>query len=169
MRRTHTVKRKIPRPTPAELEILRVLWKQGPSTVREVQTELSRSRQTGYTTALKFLQIMTEKGLVRRNESQRTHIYQARLRKEETQRHLVSDLLERAFEGSAARLATHALSAHKVSPEEVQEIRRLLDELEGSAARPAAHALSTHKVSPEEVQEIQRLLDELEGGPDERS
>ena len=129
------VKRKIPRPTPAELEILRVLWKQGPSTVREVQTELSRSRQTGYTTALKFLQIMTEKGLVRRNESQRTHIYQARLRKEETQRHLVSDLLERAFEGSAARLATHALSAHKVSPEELQEIRRLLDELECNASR----------------------------------
>ena len=128
---TQTVKSNIPRPTPAELEILRVLWKRGPSTVREVQTELSRSRPTGYTTALKFLQIMTQKGLVRRDESQRTHIYRASVPKEETQGHLVSDLLERAFEGSAARLAAHALSTHKASPEELKEIRRLLDELEG--------------------------------------
>ena len=131
MMRNRRAKPKIPRPTPAELEILRVLWKRGPSTVREVQTELSLSRPTGYTTALKFLQIMTEKGLVRRDESQRTHIYRASLPKEETQRHLVSDLLERAFEGSAARLAAHALSTHKASPEELKEIRRLLDELEG--------------------------------------
>ncbi len=131
MRRTDTIQPKIPRPTPAELEILRVLWKRGPSTVREVQTELSRSRPTGYTTALKFLQIMTQKGLVRRDESQRTHIYRASLPKEETQHHLVSDLLERAFEGSAGRLAAHALSTHKASPEELKEIRRLLDELEG--------------------------------------
>ena len=90
MMRNRRAKPKIPRPTPAELEILRVLWKRGPSTVREVQTELSLSRPTGYTTALKFLQIMTEKGLVRRDESQRTHIYRASLPKEETQRHLVS-------------------------------------------------------------------------------
>ncbi len=121
----------IPRPTPAELEILGVLWRRGPSTVREVQTELSRSRPTGYTTALKFLQIMTEKGLVQRDESQKSHVYRPSLPKEETQRRLVGDLLVRAFEGSAGRLAAHALSTHKASPEELREIRKLLDELEG--------------------------------------
>ena len=93
-------------------------------------TSIPGEHPTLRATALKFLQIMTEKGLVRRDESQRTHIYRASLPKEETQRHLVSDLLERAFEGSAARLAAHALSTHKASPEELKEIRRLLDEFE---------------------------------------
>jgi predicted transcriptional regulator len=122
-----------PRPTDGELEILRVLWAQGPSTVRQVQGALGRTRPTVYTTALKLLQIMTEKGLVVRDESQRTHIYRARLKEEQTQRQLVGDLLERAFGGSARKLVVQALAAKKASPEELVEIRKLLDELEGGA------------------------------------
>lgn len=119
------------RPTDAELAILRVLWKQGPSTVREVQEALEVSQPTGYTTALKLLQIMATKGLVDRDESQRTHIYRARAGEEETQRHLVADLLERAFGGSSHRLVMQALSSKRSTPEELQAIRRLIDEMEG--------------------------------------
>ncbi len=122
-----------PRPTNAELAILRVLWKRGPSTVREVQVELNRTRRTGYTTALKLLQIMTGKGLVRRDESQRSHVYTAGLSQEETQQQLVGDLLERAFAGSAHKLIMQALAAKKASAEELARIRKLLDELEGGA------------------------------------
>jgi BlaI family penicillinase repressor len=126
-------KRKLRRPTDGELSILRVLWERGPSTVREVHEVLSGDRSTGYTTTLKLLQIMTEKGLVRRDESQRTHIYQARLTEEQTQRQLVRDLLERAFGGSARKLVMQALAARKASPEELVEIRQLLDELGGTS------------------------------------
>ena len=123
-------KRNLPRPTDAELAILRVLWERGPSTVREVQEALHEERGTGYTTALKLLQIMTEKGLVRRNDSQRTHVYEAAASRDQTQRQLVSDLLERAFGGSAEQLVLQALSAKKSSHEELAQIRELLDELE---------------------------------------
>ena len=119
------------RPTDAELAILGVLWKQGPSTVRQVQEALERSQPTGYTTALKLLQIMTTKGLVDRNESQRSHVYRARFGEGETQRQLVDDLMERTFGGSAQRLVMQALSSRRATPDELDAIRRLIDELEG--------------------------------------
>jgi predicted transcriptional regulator len=126
-------KRSPPRPTDGELEILRVLWGRGPATVRQVHDALQPKRPTGYTTTLKLLQIMTEKGLVVRDESQRTHQYRPRLSREETQRQLVGDLLNRAFGGSAQQLVLQALYARKASAAELAEIRRLLDELEGGA------------------------------------
>jgi predicted transcriptional regulator len=117
----------VPRPTDAELAILRVLWERGPSTVRQVHEVLVRERPTAYTTALKLLQIMTDKGLVRRDETDRTHVYQARLSEEQTQRQLVRDLLDRAFGGSATKLVVQALAARRASPDELGEIRRLID------------------------------------------
>src|ERR671919_1065284 len=117
-----------PKPTDGELAILRVLWERGPSTVRQVHEVLSRDRPAVYTTALKLLQIMTEKGLVSRDERDRTHIYHARLSEEQTQRQLVRDLLDRAFGGSASKLVMQALAARRASPEELGEIRRLLDD-----------------------------------------
>ena len=123
-------RRATPRPTDAELAILDVLWRRGPATVREVTDELSASRATGYTTALKLLQIMTEKGLVRRDESQRAHLYHPIVARAETQRRLVKDLVERAFEGSAMQLVQRALAARRASPEELAQIRKLLDEME---------------------------------------
>ena len=119
------------RPTDAELAILRVLWSRGPSTVRQVHEALSRERETGYTTVLKLMQIMTEKGLVERDESERTHVYQARFTQEATQQRLVSDLLDKAFGGSASQLVMQALAAKPASADELAQIRRLLDELEG--------------------------------------
>ena len=119
-------------PTDAELEILRVLWARGPSTVREVQEALSERREVGYTTALKLLQIMHEKGLVRRDESARTHVYEAAVAQESTQNALVGDLMDRAFGGSSSALVLGALSSKPASREELAEIRRLLDELEGA-------------------------------------
>jgi BlaI family transcriptional regulator, penicillinase repressor len=121
----------VPRPTDAELGILRVLWDRGPSTVRQVLESLNEHRPTGYTTALKLLQIMTDKGLVRRDESDRTHVYEAHHSESQTQRQLVDDLLERAFRGSAAKLALQALAGRKASPEELAELRQLLDDHEG--------------------------------------
>ena len=118
---------KTPRPTDAELAILRVLWEHGACTVRQVHEALSRERPAAYTTALKMLQIMTEKGLVRRDVSDRTHIYQPRLSEEQTQRQLVRDLLDRAFGGSSSKLVMQALSAKRATPEELTEIRRLLE------------------------------------------
>jgi predicted transcriptional regulator len=126
-------KRELPRPTDAELAILRVLWERGPSTVREVTEALHKARGTGYTTALKLLQIMTEKGLVRRDDAERTHIYQAAVARDQTQRQLVGDLLERAFGGSAEQLVVQALSAKRASREELAQIRKLLDEMEGGS------------------------------------
>ncbi len=118
------------RPTDGELAILNVLWERGPSTVREVQQALSAERDTAYTTALKMLQIMTEKGLVTRDESRRTHVYAAATEREDTQAHLARDLARRAFGGSAAQLAMRALSQEAASAEELAQIRELLERLE---------------------------------------
>ena len=125
-----------PRPTEAELEILAVLWSQGPSTVREVHDVIAARRSAQYTTVLKLLQIMAEKGLVRRNVKQRAHIYEPALPPEETRRQLAGDLLERAFEGSAKSLLLGALSSKKATKRELDEIRQLLDEQE--AAEPSS-------------------------------
>ena len=119
-----------PRPTEAELGILGVLWERGPSTVREVQESLAGTRPVGYTTVLKLLQIMSEKGLVRRDERERAHVYAAQAPAAQTQRQLVGDLVDRAFGGSAARLVQQALSSKKASRGEIARIRKLLDELE---------------------------------------
>jgi BlaI family transcriptional regulator, penicillinase repressor len=124
------MKPRLPRPTDAELAILRVLWERGPSTVRQVQESLSGQRVIGYTTILKLMQIMADKGLVARDESDRTHIYAARKSEEHTQRQLLQDLLDRAFGGSALKLVMQALSTRKSSPEELAQIRQLLDEEE---------------------------------------
>jgi BlaI family transcriptional regulator, penicillinase repressor len=118
---------KVPRPTDAELAILRILWERGPCTVRQVHDVLSRERPAAYTTALKMLQIMTEKGLVRRDDRDRTHIYESRLTEEQTQRQLVRDLVDRAFGGSASKLVLQALSARRATPEELGEIRKLIE------------------------------------------
>ena len=116
-----------PRPTDAELAILRILWDRGPSTVRQVHEILGRDRQAAYTTALKLLQIMTEKGLVERDERDRTHIYRARLSEETTQRQLVRDLVDRAFAGSSSKLVLQALASKRASAEELQDIRKAID------------------------------------------
>ena len=119
--------RRTPKPTDAELEILQVLWRLGPCTVKRVQEALGR--ETGYTTALKFLQIMTEKGLVRRDESERAHIYEAVCSKEATQRQLLAGLLKRAFAGSTSQLVMQALAANRATPRELEEIKALLNKL----------------------------------------
>src|SRR5512135_2149172 len=119
-----------PRPTDAELEILNVLWSRGPSTVREVYDVLSAHKSPQYTTVLKLMQIMAEKGLVRRDEKQRAHIYEAARPQEWTQQQLAGDLLRRAFNGNARSLMLGALSAKKATREELAELRRLLDEYE---------------------------------------
>src|ERR1700716_817839 len=113
------------RPTDAELEILRVLWDLGPSTVRDDHEILSKAKPTGYTTVLKLMQIMAEKGIVRRNEDQRAHVYEARLPQEETQQQLVGDLLDRAFGGSATQMVMQALSAKRATPGDLAQIRQL--------------------------------------------
>jgi BlaI family transcriptional regulator, penicillinase repressor len=119
-----------PRPTEGELEILNVLWSRGPSTVREVHEALARRPAPAYTTVLKLMQIMAAKRLVRRDDSNRAHVYEASRPKEWTQRQLAGDLLERAFAGSARSLLVGALSARRASPAELREIRALLDEYE---------------------------------------
>jgi BlaI family penicillinase repressor len=118
------------KPTASELEILHVLWSRGPSTVREVHAALAESKDTGYTSVLKFLQIMTAKGLVKRNETQRAHVYEACLPAEQTKRQLAGDILQRVFEGSASQLMMHALAGKKASREEIEELRRLLNDYE---------------------------------------
>ena len=119
-----------PRPTDAELEILTVLWSRGPSTVRDVHEVISKRRTAQYTTVLKLMQIMAEKGLVLRDEENRAHVYEAGRPREWTQQQLAGDLLERAFGGSAAEMMMGALGARKASPQELAEIRRLLDKIE---------------------------------------
>lgn len=119
-----------PKPTDAELAILRVLWQRGPSTVREVMDQLNRRQDTGYTTALKLLQIMTDKGLVRRSEAGRAHVYEAAQAEAETQQQLVQHLLDRAFGGAAHKLVQQALTARPAGPEELAQIRHLLTDLE---------------------------------------
>jgi predicted transcriptional regulator len=123
-------KRELVKPTAAELAILRVLWERGASTVREVTEALHDERGTGYTTALKLLQIMTEKGLVRRNDSSRSHVYESSVPAKATQRQLVVDLLDKAFGGSTQQLVLQALATKRASQEELVEIRRLLDQFE---------------------------------------
>ena len=121
------------KPTASELEILRVLWARGPSTVRDVHEALSANKSLGYTTVLKLLQIMTAKGIVRRNETQRAHVYEAGLPAEQTKRQLAGDILQRVFEGSASQLMMHALAGKRTSQQEIEEIRHLLDEYEGKS------------------------------------
>ena len=120
----------LPRPTDSELEILTVLWSRGPSTVREIHEIIAKRKPAQYTTVLKTLQIMAEKVLVRRDEKQRAHIYEAASPREWTRKQLAGDLLQRAFNGSAARLMQGALSSHKASKAEIAELRKMLDEYE---------------------------------------
>ena len=122
---------RLPKPTAGELEILRVLWRRGPSTVHQIHPELKRGDRVGYTTVLKLLQIMFEKGLVRRDESTRPHVFRAAVAEAQVKRRLVADLLDQAFEGSSMSLVMQALSAKPATPEEVRKLRRLLDEMEG--------------------------------------
>lgn len=122
---------KQPKPTAGELEILQVLWECGPRPVREIQRTLNQIKPTGYTTVLKLLQIMTEKGLVTRDEKQRPQIYRARYRREHTQRQMLHDLVQRAFGGSVKALVLQALAGRKSSREELEEIEKLLDRMEG--------------------------------------
>jgi len=118
------------KPTASELEILHVLWERGPSTVREVHQALSEKRPIGYTSVLKLMQIMTTKGTLRRNEQQRAHVYEAVQPAEKTKRQLALDVLQRVFDGSASQLMMHALADRKGSKEEVEELRRLLNDYE---------------------------------------
>jgi len=125
----------LPKPTEAELELLGILWTRGPSTVRQIHEALSGQKSTGYTTTLKILQRMLEKGLLRRDERERSHVYSAVGKAEETQRQLVRDLVRRAFRGAAARLVVQALSEEKVSKADLAEIRNMLDDLEARQTR----------------------------------
>jgi predicted transcriptional regulator len=126
-------KEPLQKPTASELEILRVLWAHGPSTVREVHDALREKKDLGYTTVLKLLQIMTAKGTVRRDEGQRAHVYEACQPATETKRQLVGDVLQRVFEGSASELMMHALEGRRTSKKELEELRSLLDEYERRA------------------------------------
>ena len=119
-----------PRPTDGELGILQVLWSQGPSTVRQVMQHLNASRPTGYTTVLKFMQIMHDKGLLRRDERQRSHVYHPVHEAEQVNGTLVGDLIDRAFQASAHKLVLHALATKEVSSDELNDIRKLLDKIE---------------------------------------
>ena len=121
---------RLPKPTGAELNILHVLWAKGPQSVRDVQQELNRTKPTGYTSVLKLLQIMTTKGLVRRNEDQRAHVYEAQHPAEEMKRQLAGDVLRKVFGGSASELMMHALKGRPTSKQELDDLRRLLDEYE---------------------------------------
>ncbi|HEY6943977.1 MAG TPA: BlaI/MecI/CopY family transcriptional regulator [Candidatus Acidoferrum sp.] len=124
------LKEPLQKPTASELEILRVLWARGPSTVREVHETLSEKKSLGYTTVLKLLQIMTAKGTVRRDEGQRAHVYEACQPATQTKRQLVGDVLQRVFEGSASELMIHALEGRRTSKKELGELRRMLDQYE---------------------------------------
>ena len=117
-----------PVPSNAELEILRILWKRGPKTVREVHDGLKRDRDIGYTTVLKIMQVMAEKKLVTRDESERSHVYTAAVEEKSVKRRLVSDLLDKAFDGSAAQLVMQALSDKRASADDLKKIRKLLNE-----------------------------------------
>ena len=121
------------RPTKLELAILKVLWEKGPRSVREIQGILNETKETGYTTVLKMLQIMTEKGLVERDETVRPQIYRAKHSQEQTQRHLLTDLLDRAFGGSVKALVMQALAGKKSSAKDLDAIEKLLDRIEGGS------------------------------------
>jgi BlaI family transcriptional regulator, penicillinase repressor len=118
------------KPTAAELQILQVLWERGPCTVREVHEALQEEKALGYTTVLKLMQIMTTKGLVRRDENQRAHVYEAQQPAEKTKRQFAADMLERVFDGSARELMLHALASQRSTRQEIEELRNLLDEHE---------------------------------------
>lgn len=122
---------KAPHPTKAELDILRVLWRDGPLSVRDVQTTLSESRDTGYTTVLKTMQIMTEKKLVERDDSVRPQLYRARYSQDRTQKQMLTDLIQRAYGGSVKALVLHAIGTRRPAATDLQAIERLLDKLEG--------------------------------------
>ena len=117
------------RPTESELEILQILWHRGVATVREVHEELSKTKEAGYTTTLKLMQIMHEKGLVRRDESMRTHVYQPAVNKEKTQKHLLDKMIDSLFGGSSTQLVLQALGENKTTPEELEQIQTLLNNL----------------------------------------
>ena len=123
-------KKQIPKPTDAELEILQVLWEKGPSSVRAVNEQLSEKREVGYTTTLKLMQIMVEKGLLRRNTDSRTHIYEAEEEQTKTQHSLLENFVENVFSGSAMNLVMQALGQHKASPEEIDRIKELIRKME---------------------------------------
>lgn len=123
----------LPKPTAAELDILQVLWDLGPSTVRDVHEAMAATKDAAYTTTLKFMQIMAEKGLLLRDNSQRAHLYKPAVAREETQGRLLDDLMEKAFGGSAAALVLRALSQRKASKQELAEIRRMIATFEGDA------------------------------------
>lgn len=126
-------KLRIQKPTASELELLRILWAQGPCTVRQVHEALGEEKSIGYTSVLKLLQIMTTKGLVRRNEAQRAHVYEAQHAATEMKRRLASDVLRKVFGGSASELMMHALEGRTTSKQELDDLRRLLDEYEEKA------------------------------------
>jgi BlaI family penicillinase repressor len=121
------------KPTEAELEILQLLWLHGPTTVRFVNEELNKNKEVGYTTTLKIMQLMTEKNMVRRDESNRSHVYEAIIKEEATQKHLLDRFLESTFRGSATKLVMQALGSHTTTPEELDEIRKFLNKMEGEA------------------------------------
>lgn len=121
------------RPTDSEIEILGILWQQGPSTVRRVHDHMSQTRDIGYTTVLKLMQIMFEKELLLRDEKQRSHIYRPRQKEESTQKRLVMDLVSRAFGGSTEKLVLRALASKKATPLQIKQIRQMLDEIEGES------------------------------------
>lgn len=121
---------KLPQPTESELEILQTLWQHGPCTVRFVNEELNKQREIGYTTTLKLMQIMLEKGLVSRNTESRTHIYQAVVSESHTQKQLLTKFMDKAFRGSAASLVMQALGNHKASKRELEEIKALIEQIE---------------------------------------
>lgn len=124
-----------PRPTDAELAVLRVLWARGPSTVREIHDDMAGTRAVAYTTTLKTLQVMTDKGLTVREAVRGQHIYRPRQAEEDTLRHLVTDLLDRAFGGSTAKLVVQALASRRATPQDLEEIRRLLDNAPAAGKR----------------------------------
>jgi BlaI family transcriptional regulator, penicillinase repressor len=126
------MKRLPPKPTASELEILHILWSRGPSTVREVLQSLNQKKSLGYTGVLKLLQIMTAKGFVSRDETNRAHVYNARRPADQTKRQLATDILQRVFGGSASQLMMHALAEHRASAQEIEEIRRILDAYKGN-------------------------------------
>ena len=120
---------KVIKPTESELEILQIIWSKGLATVREVHETLAQSKDVGYTTTLKLMQIMHEKGLVKRDDSMRTHVYQAAVNKERTQKHLLSKMIDNLFGGSPTHLVIQALGEGKASPEELEKIQALLNDL----------------------------------------
>ena len=122
----------IPKPTESELEILQILWQKGQATVRDVHEKIAESKEVGYTTTLKIMQIMAEKGLVTRDENNRTHIYQAAVQEEDIQKSLLDKFIDTTFRGSALKLVMQALGNHKTSPEELAEIQRLLEQMRNS-------------------------------------